>query len=240
MTRSRRASAQRPLSPVAFVDRVMAAVRLEAPPTPARALATAVRRRSLSDAGSALAVAWHLATVRAWHVAPSVRARSMALVLAVALALISGSLAAAGAVRLAADPVTHLFQAPVDDRGLLGIPPAIVNVDPGGLDDQDAAEPAGEQEESGDDQGSGDHADRDDSDDPSEAGDDEQDRDDSAEEATVDDSADADDTVDEADEAEPDEPDVDAPEAGEPDADDGGDASDADGASGDSESGSDD
>ena len=153
MTRSRQASAQRPLPPAAFVDRVMAAVRLEAPPTPARALSGALRRRSLSDAGSALAVAWHLATVRGWEVAPSVRARSMALVLAVALALISGSLAAAGAVRLASDPVTRVFQAHTDDRGPLAIPPATLN-EPGNVDpdanDEDDREDAGDAEESTD------------------------------------------------------------------------------------------
>jgi hypothetical protein len=143
MTRSRRVPAPRPLPPAAFVDRVMVAVRLEATPTPARAFGSALRTRSLHGAGSALAVAWHLATVRSWSVAPSVRARSMALVLAVTLALISASLAAAGAVRLATDPVNRLFEARVDDRGPLVPPPALLNssgdVDP---DVEDGAAPA--------------------------------------------------------------------------------------------------
>jgi hypothetical protein len=232
MTRSRQASAQRPLPPAAFVDRVMAAVRLEVPPTPARALSGALRRRSLSDAGSALAVAWHLSTVRSWEVAPSVRVRSMALVLAVALALISGSVAAAGAVRLASDPVTRLFQAHDDDRGPLAIPPATVN-EPGNVDpnanDEDELEPAG--------------------DDPAGAADDEDDRDDAAdaEESTDadadeadDDAVEPEDDVDEAetDEAEPDESGIDQPEADEPDTDDDADSSDTGEASDDEGSGS--
>ena len=154
----------------------------------------------------------------------------MTLVLAVALALISGSLAAAGAVRLASDPVTRLFQAQADDRGPLAIPPATVN-EPGKVDsdrnDEDEVEPAG--------------------DDPAGAAHDEDEREDAAdaEESTDADESDEEtaepeDDVDEAetDEAEPNESEIDQPEADEPDTDGDADSSDTGEAPDDAGSGS--
>ena len=90
------------LDPSAFVDRVMDSIEAAPAPTPARSFAGAVRGWSLDDALASLAVAWHLGTVRSWSVAPRVRARSMALVLAVASVLATGSLVAAAAVRVVA------------------------------------------------------------------------------------------------------------------------------------------
>jgi uncharacterized membrane protein YgcG len=87
------------LDPSAFVDRVMDAIEATPAPTPARSFIGALRG-SLDDAVASLAVAWHLATVRSWSVAPRVRARSIALVLAVASVLATGSLVAAAAVRV--------------------------------------------------------------------------------------------------------------------------------------------
>lgn len=89
----------------AFADRVMAVVEATPDPTPSRSFLGALRGRSPGDALSSLAVAWHLATVRSWSIAPRVRARSMALVLAVTSVLATGSLvAAAAAVNVAAPP----------------------------------------------------------------------------------------------------------------------------------------
>ena len=81
-----------------FTNRVMAAIALVPAPTPTRSFVASMRGRALRDALAALWVAWHLGTVRSWHVAPRVRARSFALVLAVASVLTTGSLAAAAAV----------------------------------------------------------------------------------------------------------------------------------------------
>ena len=96
----------------AFSDRVMNAIEATPAPTPARSLVGAVRGWSLDDAVASLAVAWHLATVRSWSIAPRVRARSMALVLAVASVLATGSLVAAAAVRVAAPFATDDRHAP--------------------------------------------------------------------------------------------------------------------------------
>jgi hypothetical protein len=98
-------------------------------PTPTRSFLSAVRNHSGRSAAATLWVAWHLATVRAWHVAPPVRARSLALVLGVAAVLGTGSLAAAAAVsevapRLivtapASDPSRSQAE---DPRGVVGDP----------------------------------------------------------------------------------------------------------------------
>ena len=81
-----------------FTDRVMTAIALVPAPTPTRTFVAALRARAVRDAVAALWVAWHLVTVRSWHVAPRVRARSFALVLAVTSVLATGGLAAAAAV----------------------------------------------------------------------------------------------------------------------------------------------
>ena len=81
-----------------LTDRVMSAIALLPTPTPTRTFLAAVRARGFRDAVTALWVAWHLGTVRSWHVAPRVRARSFALVLAVTSVLATGGLAAAAAV----------------------------------------------------------------------------------------------------------------------------------------------
>ena len=86
------------LSPSEFIDRVMTSIALAPPPTPTRAFVAAMRARAFRDAAATLWVAWHLGTVRTWHVAPRVRARSFALVLAVTAVLATGGLAAAAAV----------------------------------------------------------------------------------------------------------------------------------------------
>jgi hypothetical protein len=122
-----------PLAADAFADRVMAAIRREKPPTPTRTFVSAVRARSPRDAGSALWTAWHLGTVRAWSIAPGVRARSIALVLAVACALGTGSLATAAAVRVAAQPVVELLQSGAGEHG------PVVNRS-GGIDEQGPTE----------------------------------------------------------------------------------------------------
>jgi hypothetical protein len=100
-----------------FTDRIMVAVARESAPTPARTFVSALRAHSVGDAVSAIWVAWHLGTVRRWQIAPGVRARSMALVLAVVCALGTGSLATAAALRVAAEPVMGFFQSGVDEQG---------------------------------------------------------------------------------------------------------------------------
>jgi len=84
----------------AFSDRVMAAIAVMATPSPTRSFVHAIRGGSGRDAVAALTVAWHLATQRDWPVAPRVRARSFALVLAVASVLGTGSMVAASAARV--------------------------------------------------------------------------------------------------------------------------------------------
>jgi hypothetical protein len=86
------------LTATEFNERVMASIALVPAPTPTRTFVAALRARALRDAVAALWVAWHLGTVRSWHVAPRVRARSFALVLAVTSVLATGGLAAAAAV----------------------------------------------------------------------------------------------------------------------------------------------
>ena len=75
------------LTATEFTDRVMAAVALAPTPTPTRTFLAAMRARAIRDAVATLWVAWHLGTVRSWRVAPSVRARSFALVFAVSSVL---------------------------------------------------------------------------------------------------------------------------------------------------------
>lgn len=82
-----------------FTDRVMVAVAATPAPTPTRSFLAALRRGTPRNAARSLSVASHLVTVRAWPVAPRVRARSFALVLGVAFVLGTGSVAAAAAVR---------------------------------------------------------------------------------------------------------------------------------------------
>ena len=96
----------------AFVDRVMSAIETVPAPTPVRAFGWSLRAGAWRDTVSSLLVAWHLGTVRGWSVAPPVRARSMALVLAVVSVLTTGSLVAAAAVHVAVSD---------DDR----VPPAL-------------------------------------------------------------------------------------------------------------------
>jgi len=127
----------------AFADRVMTAIETQPAPTPVRSFGWSLRARAWDEAVASLRVAWHLGTVRAWSVAPRVRARSMALVLAVASVLATGSLvAAAAAVRVAVPnddqrapvttPATNPSIAPIvdgpglddSDHDLVGVPPA--------------------------------------------------------------------------------------------------------------------
>jgi uncharacterized membrane protein YgcG len=100
-----------------FAERLMASIEREPSPTPTRNFLSAVRARSVGDAAAALWVAWHLGTVRGWRIAPGVRARSIALVLAVACVMATGSLAAAAALRVAAEPVVNMFQSGIDEQG---------------------------------------------------------------------------------------------------------------------------
>lgn len=78
----------------------MAAIADAPTPTPTRSFVAALRAGAPHDAGSAITVAWHLATVRTWPIAPRVRARSFALVFALAAILATSSLATAAAVRV--------------------------------------------------------------------------------------------------------------------------------------------
>ena len=96
----------------AFSDRVMAAIALMPSPSPTRSFLVAIRMGSGRDAVAALVVAWHLATQRDWPVTPRVRARSLALVLAVASILATGSMVAASAARVIVPHVdrTHVLE----------------------------------------------------------------------------------------------------------------------------------
>lgn len=102
--------------PAEFADRVMRTIGSEPPPTPTGTFVAAVRARSVRHAVSSLWVAWHLATVRGWTIAPRVRARSFALVLSVMCILaMSASLVAAAAQQVVA-PVMHQLSG-TDERG---------------------------------------------------------------------------------------------------------------------------
>lgn len=83
---------------VDFADRVMSAVGDQPAPSAAGSFMTAMRARSLGDAFSAFAVAWHLGTVRRWSVGRRVRLQAIALVLTVLVALGFASIATATAV----------------------------------------------------------------------------------------------------------------------------------------------
>ena len=102
------------LTATEFNERVMASIALAPNPTPTRTFLAALRSRAIRDAVAALWVAWHLGTVRTWHVAPRVRARSFALVLAVSSVLATGGLAAAAAV--------HSVVPQRDDRNPISAP----------------------------------------------------------------------------------------------------------------------
>lgn len=122
------ASRPAPLDAGAFPDRVMAAIAELPLPTPTRNFASALRAGAACDAASAIFVAWHLATVRSWRVAPRVRARSFALVFAVVAMLATGSLATAEAVRVVAP-----FRVPhgqLDGRGSNVLTPVVVQPSP--------------------------------------------------------------------------------------------------------------
>jgi uncharacterized membrane protein YgcG len=144
----------------AFADRVMTAIETVPAPTPVRAFGWSLRARSWRDALASLAVAWHLGTVRRWSVAPRIRARSMALLLAVTSVLATGSLvAAATAVRVAArnddrrppvtTPVTIPTSAPIMDgpglddsyQDLVRVPPA-QPVQPGAVKSEPTGRPS--------------------------------------------------------------------------------------------------
>lgn len=78
-----------------------------------------MRAGSLWDAAAAVWLAWHLATVQNRTIAPRVRVRSFALVLAVTLALSAASLVGAATIRVVADIATnglHAGQQGVDQQ----------------------------------------------------------------------------------------------------------------------------
>lgn len=106
-----------PSMPDSFADGVMRAIASASPPSPTRTFLRAMRVRSLGNAVTALIVAWHLGTVRAWPISPRVRARSFALVFAVAFVLGTGTLAAAGAVTVVVQPRLELSR-PTDRAGM--------------------------------------------------------------------------------------------------------------------------
>ena len=98
-----------------FADHVMQAIAHAPQPSPTRTFLEGIHLRSVRTAASALIVAWHLGTVRTWPIAPRVRARSLALVMAVAFVFGSATLAAAAAVSVVAPPwmeQTRMIDAP--------------------------------------------------------------------------------------------------------------------------------
>lgn len=147
------AEERRPLAEERLADRVMAAIAREPRPTPTRALWSAVRAASVRDAAAALWVAWHLATVRRTSIRPSVRARSLALVLGALLVLGTASIAAGAAAQIVAQHVAN---------GLNAGQPAVE--EPGPVEYLQPSEPAGsgragegqnESDQAGSQQGSG-------------------------------------------------------------------------------------
>jgi hypothetical protein len=90
----------RPSTADEFSDNVMSAVAQMPAPTPTHTFLEAIRAFELGDALSTLLVAWHLGTVRGWPIALRVRARSVALVMAVVAVLGMGTLAAAATLQV--------------------------------------------------------------------------------------------------------------------------------------------
>jgi hypothetical protein len=88
-----------------LVARVMAGVAREPRPTPARALAAALRHGAAREAMASVATAWRLGTMRGRRVAPAVRARSLVLAVGV-----TGMLATSGVIAFAsvADAARHV------------------------------------------------------------------------------------------------------------------------------------
>ena len=115
-----------------FSDRVMAAIALMPRPTTTRSFLEAVRTGDLRDAAAVVSVAWHLGTERGWPVGPRVRARSLALVIAVATVLATGSMVAASAVRVI---VPHVERPKIltQNRSAIvdAVPDPVEGVDPG-------------------------------------------------------------------------------------------------------------
>ncbi|HEY3548953.1 MAG TPA: hypothetical protein VGK17_23000 [Propionicimonas sp.] len=104
----------------AFASGVMREVATRPRPTPARALGRALRTRSLRDGAAAVVVAWHLSTTRTLSVAPATRARSVALVMGVVLALCAGSLVAAKTAQVVVTTIAdgiNAGQSGVDEQG---------------------------------------------------------------------------------------------------------------------------
>ncbi len=126
------AEEHRSLAEERLADRVMAAIVREPRPTPTRALWSAVRAASVRDAAAALWVAWHLATVRRTSIRPSVRVRSLALVLGALLVLGTASIAAGAAAQIVAQQVAN---------GLNAGQPAVE--EPGPVEYRQPSEPAG-------------------------------------------------------------------------------------------------
>jgi hypothetical protein len=136
----------------AFASGVMREVATRPRPTPARALGRALRARSLRDSEAAVGAAWHLSTTRTRSVAPATRARSMALVMGVILALCAGSLVAAKTAQVVVTTVAdgiNAGQSGVDEHG------QIQQQTPGeGQDGHgDGAEPGGNADPGGNDTG---------------------------------------------------------------------------------------
>jgi hypothetical protein len=209
-----------------FSDRVMAALATVPTPTTTRTFLSAVRRLAWHDAVAALWAAWHLGTVRRWHVAPRVRARSLALVLAVASVLATGSLAAAGAVTVVAPQ--RIGPAPVGDPGGSNVDkqePLTNGTEDGEINDAGSTlNPGGEPDDADDaDDGSddGEDADADEAHDADDGSDDGEDADEADDAGDGSDDGGEPDEADESDGGEPDEADdgdeADESDGGEPD-----------------------
>ncbi len=125
------------IRPDDFTERVMVALAPLPGPSPTRTFVEALRTGAPRDALAALAVAWHLGTVRSWPVSLRVRARSFALVLAALTLLGTGSLVAAAAVHVVASP-----QAAQPSREPAGALPAAPDPTPAGPLDEPEKTPA--------------------------------------------------------------------------------------------------
>jgi hypothetical protein len=118
-----RPPARVPLTSTEFTDRVMVVLADSPAPSPTRSFMAALRERAPRNAARSLSVASHLATVRSWPVAPSVRARSFGLVLGVVFVLATGSLAAAAAVHEVV-PLWLGGPGAIEPGGPGGVPPS--------------------------------------------------------------------------------------------------------------------
>jgi len=101
--------------PPGFTDQVMRAIGLAPRPSPARGFWSAIRDRSIAEAGAALSVAWRIIR-RSTTMPVMVRAQALALVVFVAGSMLGGGALAAVVAYQTVGPIVQAISEPAGDR----------------------------------------------------------------------------------------------------------------------------